>query len=107
MGINSLVYRQICTNGMMGIGSDEDNAEIFHKRSRDFRPAARRNRLNQGLNNAVDQSNNSIRTFKLTKDIKVEDPKREIKRIGSRNNLGQNHIESVQDCFDKERQNSV
>jgi len=107
MGVNSLVYRQICTNGMMGIGSEEDNAEIFHKRGRDFRPAARRNRLNQGLNNAVDQSNNSIRTFKLTKGINVKDPEREIKRIGDRNNLGQNHIESVQDCFNKERQYNV
>lgn len=106
MGLNSLVYRQICTNGMMGLIGDNDNKEIFHKRGRDFQPAARRNKLEMGMDKAIDQSNKNIILFKKTKDIKVDEPYTELRRIGSRYNLGQNHIEGMRDSFEHEKQNN-
>ncbi|WP_226035636.1 hypothetical protein [Aquibacillus saliphilus] len=104
IGLNSLVYRQVCSNGMMGLIGDEDNKEIFHKRGNDFSPFARRNSLNSGIEKAVDQSNNSIKLFERTKNIEVKNPKEEFNRISSRYKLGQHHVSSLMDMYSQEPQ---
>lgn len=104
MGINSLVYRQVCTNGMMALISDDENKEIFYKRGKDFNPFSRVAALNSGLNNAVEQSDKSIITFKKTKDIEVDNPIVEFEKIGKRYSLGKNHVENMVDMWEHERQ---
>lgn len=106
MGINSLIYRQVCTNGMMGLMAEE-SGDVFHKRGRGFNPFAQQTLLNNGLENAIEKSDNGIYLFKKTKDIAVEDPFDEIAKIGSKYNLGKTHIEGIQEEFDHEKQNNM
>lgn len=107
MGINALVYRQICTNGMMGLISDEDNKEIFYKRGEGFNPFSRRNMIDRGLNNTINQSDKSIEQYRRTKDIIVDNPIDEIRKIGSNYNLNKGYIDGIQQRFDEEKQNNM
>lgn len=104
MGINSLVYRQVCTNGMMGLASEDDNTAIFHKRGNNFNPFSRKFMLQDGMNKAIERSNNSIELFHMTKDIILDEPKEEIVKIGKRYNLNKGDVDGIQECWRKERQ---
>lgn len=104
MGINSLVYRQVCTNGMMGVGSDEENKEIFYKRGHDFNPYSRKNLLQNGLTNAITTSDQSAQLFKKTKDILVTEPVEEFRKIGKRFNLGKTHVDGFTEEWRNEPQ---
>jgi hypothetical protein len=107
MSVNSLVYRQICTNGMMGIGSSEENEAIFGGRGNNFSVFAQKPILTRGIENAITKSDNSIYLFRKTKDIKVEDPNREFVRLGNKYNLGKAHVEGIQESFMKEPQRNM
>lgn len=104
IGLNSLVYRQVCSNGMLGFIGDEENKEIFYKRGRDFNPFARRSRLNNGINNALNQSSNSIKLFEKTKHIEIKDPKKEFHKLASRYKLGKSQIDHLLDMYTHEPQ---
>ena len=106
MSVNSLVYRQVCSNGMMGWGSDNENNEIFYKRGQDFNPFSRQNILESGISKAVSKSTENIVLFKKTKDIVVADPNREIIKISNRYSLGKNNAEGIQEAFKCENQNN-
>ena len=103
MGINSLIYRQICTNGMMQLLA-EDSEQVFNKRGRQFNPYAQQTLLHNGLENSIEKASNGIYTFRKTKDILVEDPIDEIEKIGSRYKLGRGNIEAIQGNFEHESQ---
>ena len=106
MGINSLIYRQICSNGMMGVMA-EDSGEVFHKRGKSFNPFAQRTLLHNGLENSLEKSVNGIYLFRKTKDIVVKDPLHEIEKIGKRHSLGKSHVEGVQQAYEHEQQNNL
>lgn len=101
MGINSLIYRQVCTNGMMGLMAEE-SGDVFHKRGKGFNPFAQRTLLDNGLENALEKSVNGIYTFKKTKEIIVDDPHDEIEKIGKRYKLGKTHVEGIQEALQHE-----
>jgi hypothetical protein len=107
MSVNSLVYRQVCTNGMMGIGSSEENEAIFGGRGNNFSVFAQKPILTRGMENAITKSDNSIYLFRKTKDIKVEDPNKEFVRLGNKYNLGKIHVEGIQESFKKEPQRNI
>ena len=106
MGINSLIYRQVCTNGMMGVMA-EDSGEVFHKRGKGFNPFAQRTLLHNGLENSLEKSVNGIFLFRKTKDITVKDPLHEIEKIGKRYSLNRGHVEGVQEAYEHEKQNNL
>ena len=107
MGINSLVYRQVCSNGMMGLITDEENKEIFYKRGKDFNPFSRVPAMNRGVMNAIDKSDSNIKLFRKTRDISIESPEDEFIRIGRRYNLGKIHVEGMQESYKIEPQNNL
>lgn len=104
MGINSLIYRQVCTNGMMGLMSDEDNKDIFYKRGKDFNPFSRKNILQNGVANAVDKSDKNIDMFKKTKDIIVNEPQFELRKIGKKYGIGGVHVDGFVENWNREQQ---
>jgi hypothetical protein len=107
MSVNSLAYRQVCTNGMMALLSQGENEEIFGKRGSNFSIFAQKPMLHRGLNNALEKADNSIYLFRRTKDIKVDNPEMEINRIGNKYNLGKSHVEGIENAFKVEPQNSL
>lgn len=106
MSVNSLVYRQVCSNGMMGLTGDDENREIFYKRGRDFNPFSRTNLLQNAMSNAISRSAESIQLFRKTKDITVDDPEQEIGRLGRKYKLSGINVDNIQDKFQIEPQNN-
>jgi hypothetical protein len=107
IGLNSLVYRLICTNGMMDIIGDDENREIFGKRDRDFNPYSRKRKLNNGLDMTITKSSENIQLFKKTKDIIVENPRQEIDKISNKYKLTKSHNEGIQEAYKKEQQRNM
>lgn len=107
MGVNSLLYRQVCTNGMMALVSEEDNKEIFYKRDKDFNSLYKKKKIDLGLSKAIERANNNIILFEKTKNIVVEEPKKEFFKIAKKYNLGVNHVEGIEQRFEKEPQRNM
>lgn len=103
-GLNSLVYRQICTNGMMGLMAEGQNESIFGNRGREFNPFSRRNLLSQGMDDAIQRSNNSINLFRKTKGILVPEPYDEIDKLSNKYKLSNDHREGVKESYNVEKQ---
>ena len=105
MGLNTLLYRLICSNGMMEMISNGDNEEIFYKRGDNFNPFSEANIINQTLTNIVDQSFENINNFKKTKEIIVKDPVYEIRKISNKYNLN-THVDKIRENFQHEPQSN-
>lgn len=104
--ITPLVYRLICSNGMMGWGKNTD-MEIFTQRHIYLKPHEMYGRVVEAIGNALKMGDSAIDKLLKAKETKVENPLEIIKKLATKAKYSKELTEKLQGTFMEEEGNTV
>lgn len=102
--ITPLVYRQICTNGMMGWTSD---GEIFKQRHIHLRHNEILTRVSEAIAHAVKLGDKMLEDLIKAKETPVENPLMIIHQIAKDNKYTKKFTKTIEAEFEREKKNTV
>ena len=102
--IKALVWRQICSNGMMGWGTDGD---VFLQRHIYLKPQEMYSRVAEAIGNALKVGDEAIERLLKAKKVKVTDPLEIIKKLSQKAKYSDALTEKFQGAFLQESGNTA
>lgn len=104
--ITPLIWRQICSNGMMGWGRNED-MEIFTQRHIYLKPHEMYGRVAEAIGNALKVGDQVIDKLLQAKETPIENPLDVIKKLSEKNKYSKEVTEKIQGAFMMEEGNNA
>jgi hypothetical protein len=96
--ITPLVYRLICSNGMMGWGLNKD-MEVFQQRHIYLKQHEMYGRVAEAIGNALKVGDSVIDDLVKAKTVKIADPLDVIKKLSEKNKYSKELTEKIQGAF--------
>lgn len=102
--INPMLYRLVCSNGLRRASANGD--EISRRHSSFSKFDLDRN-IRDSVELSIKESTNTIGKIQKSKDVRIDEPYKEIERIGKKERINKDEISRIQDVFDIEPQDSL
>ncbi|SFX74990.1 protein of unknown function [Thermoactinomyces sp. DSM 45891] len=102
--ISPMVYRQICTNGLMGW---RKNGDAFQQRHIHLRHNEIYTRVLEAVGQAIQLGESMINELLKAKETEVENPLAIIKKLANDNKYSQKFTNTIQDSFAREQGNTA
>ncbi|MFS0883343.1 DUF932 domain-containing protein [Metabacillus niabensis] len=99
-----LVWRKVCSNGMMGWGESDNGLRQRHIH---FEPTSIRQQIEDGVLVAVDTTKELMNKMELAREIKIEKPFDELKKYSKQLNLNKKQTGKLEEAFYHEPQNNL
>lgn len=102
--INPMLYRLVCSNGMR---SAEANGDAISRRHSSFSKFDLDRNIRDSVELSIQESTNTIVSIQKSKDVRINEPYKEIERIGKQERVKKDDISRLQDTFDIEPQENL
>lgn len=102
--ISPMLYRLVCSNGMR---MAESNGEVMKRRPSIFSKFDLDRNIRDSVEMSIKDSTDVISSIQKSKDVRIEDPYKEIEVIGKNNRIKKSDVLRLQDVFDIEPQNNL
>lgn len=104
--ITPLIWRLVCSNGMMGWGRNTD-LEVFQQRHIYLKQHEMYGRVAEAIGNALKVGDSAIEELVKAKQTKIEDPLEVIKKLATKAKYSKEFTEKLQGTFMQEEGNTA
>lgn len=102
--MNPMLYRLVCSNGLRRA---EANGDVMSRSHSGFSKFDLDRNIRDSVELSINESTNTIASIQKSKDIRIDDPHKEIEIIGKKERINRKEVSRIQETFDIEPQDNL